>query len=138
MNISKLNQAFNTIVKKQVELNSLDINDRFYASVQHELDQLKSEFQKEYGAFLHEAIFEVHDEYCSDNEVLLPIAYIASNYLKSNDDQRYDLSGWEGVEVEVDDFPGVNAKLVLMPDPIRLELRGDDGTFKEVVWEINA
>ena len=134
MNISKLNEAFNTIVEKKAELQGVDTLSKEFERGETLIRQLEKAFQREYGAYLHDVLFEVHDEFCSDNEVLLPIAYMASSYLKASG-STYEVSTTEGVQVDADDFPGISARLVLMPNPIRLELRGQKADFKEVVWQ---
>lgn len=134
MNISKLNEAFNTIVEKKAELHGVDASSNEFERRKHLIAKLEKAFQKEYGAYLHDVLFEVHDEFCSDNEVLLPIAYMASSYLKDSN-STYEVSTTEGVPVDADDFPGIAARLILMPNPIRLELRGQKADFKEVVWQ---
>ena len=35
-----------------------------------------------YGDYIEEALRDVHDEFCPDSEVLLPIAYLANEYIK--------------------------------------------------------
>lgn len=66
----------------------------------------------------------MHDEFCPDNDVLLPIAYFAKNYVRLQRNKEgqygYDVEFGEGVPVEVDDFPNQEVKLVLVPGPTRL------------------
>jgi len=85
-----------------------------------------------YGDYLEEAFDEVHDEYCPDTDVLLPIAYLAKEYIK-NDDGSYDVLYNQGVPVEIDDYPGKETKLALVPSPTRIILQIDENT-REEVW----
>lgn len=39
-------------------------------------------FVEKYGKDLEIALEVVHEEYCSDSDVLLPIAYVAKKYIK--------------------------------------------------------
>ena len=135
MNIEKLNQAFIEIAEKKIELDRFDVQDPQYDLILAEIHDMEEAFMQEYGSFVEEALFNVHDEYCPDNDVLLPIAYMASQYLKSpNAKQPYDVTKDQGIPVEADDFPGVKARLVLVPGPTRLILQGQFDEFKEIVW----
>ncbi len=137
MNISNLNQAFIEIAEKKNRLFQCKKSDEMYDSLNEELAQLEEEFQYAYGAYIEEALFNVHDEFCPDNEVLKPRSYIASAYTTGGDRDLYDVAPDEGIAVEADDFPGINARLVLVPGPTRLVLQGQTVPFKETVWVAN-
>lgn len=134
MNIKNLNQAFIEIAEKKIQLSGIGYNDPDYDLLETEIHELEDDFQSNYGSFIEEALFNVHDEYCPDNDVLLPIAYIASTYKKGNGQFTYDVDDHQGIPVDADDFPGIKARLVLIPDPTRLVLQGEKEHFKEVVW----
>jgi len=137
MNISNLNQAFIEIAEKKNRLNQCDKADKLYSSLNEEIVKLEEQFQFEYGAFIEEALFNVHDEFCPDNEVRKPIYYMANSYSSDSTTCQYDVASDEGIAVEADDFPGINAKLVLVPGPTRLILQGQTVPFKETVWIAN-
>ena len=66
------------------------------------------------------------------SDVLLPIAYLAHHYRIS--ETGVDASNDQGVFVEVEDYPGKLAKLVLVPSPTRIVLNiGAD--MKKEVWK---
>ena len=132
MNIEKLNEAFVAIAEKKIDLKRFDPNDPQFDVLMVEIREMEDTFLSDYGVFMEDALFNVHDEYCPDNDVLLPIAYIASQYLK--DDEKYDVENDQGIPVEADDFPGIRARLVLVPEPTRLILQGEQAEFKETVW----
>lgn len=135
MNIEKLNQAFVEIAEKKIELTRFDVQEPQYDAVLEEIHTMEENFQLTYGTYVEEVLFNVHDEYCPDNEVLLPSAYMASAYLRSTSDRIvYDVENDQGIPVEADDFPGVRARLVLIPGPTRLILQGEKDEFKETVW----
>ncbi|MDW3191714.1 MAG: hypothetical protein R8G66_05095 [Cytophagales bacterium] len=135
MNIEKLNQAFVEIAEKKIELTRFDVQEPQYDAVLAEIHTMEENFQLTYGTYVEEVLFNVHDEYCPDNEVLLPSAYMASAYLRSSNDRVvYDVENDQGIIVEADDFPGVKARLVLIPGPTRLILQGEKSEFKETVW----
>ena len=59
---------------------------------------------------------------------------LTNSYASGNETCEYDVANDEGIAVEADDFPGINAKLVLVPGPTRLILQGQTVPFKETVW----
>ncbi|MEQ9302338.1 MAG: hypothetical protein RJQ14_00370 [Marinoscillum sp.] len=135
MNIKNLNQAFVQIAEKKNELFQYARHDEHYESMKKELSELENDFQYEFGSYIEEALFNVHDEFCPDNEVLKPTSYFASQYVISDrGEHEFDVDRNEGIPVEADDFPGINAKLVLVPGPTRLVLQGTKESFKEIVW----
>lgn len=133
MNIAKLDEAILAIIEKKAELNKLSKDDSEYSNKEKELELLESQFLNEYGSFMEEALFNVHDEFCPDCDVMQPLAYIASDYIRKND-RMWVASKNEGIPVECDDFPGMKARLVLVPCPARIELQAENEDFKEVVW----
>ena len=136
MNIEKLNEAFIEIAEKKIDLVAFDVNDPQYDALLSQIHQLEENFLVAYGSYVEEALFNVHDEYCPDNDVLLPVAYMASQYLRNHggSNVQYDVENDQGIPVEADDFPGVRARLVLIPGPTRLILQGEKSEFKETVW----
>ena len=124
MNVEKLNEDFAAIAEKINELDDMDYSDERYDDLEEQLHDLEDSFIEEFGSELEEAIALVHDEFCPDNDVLLPIAYFAKNYVRLQRNKEgqygYDVEFGEGVPVEVDDFPNQVVKLVLVPGPTRL------------------
>lgn len=116
MDVKALDQALVKLVKKREELSKINYNNPKYDELEEELHDLEDEFQDEYGDFLEEALQQVHDEYCPDNDVLMPIGYIG-----------------QGVPVEVDKLPGKDTRLVLAPSPLRIILSVDKDK-QQVVW----
>ena len=131
MDIKKLNQDFQKIADKKTSLCALQQGSEAYNEVESELNALLSEFMLSYGTYLEEALYEVHDEFCPDNDIQPLMAYIASKYEKM--EKAYEVERTEGVAVDVDDFPGDNNRLVMVPSPMRLVIQNDSG-IKEIVW----
>ena len=137
MDIKALDKDLNQLVEKKNELVGLKYNDPRYDQLEEELHDLEDDFTSEYGEYLEDALHAVHDDIAPDNDVLLPIAYLADKYVKVG--ERPDGSPvWEtdmkqGVLVDVDDYPGKPARLVLIPNPTRLVLMVS-GVGKEEVW----
>lgn len=132
MDIAKLDTDLRVLAEKKSALTDLDYNNERYDEIEEELHQLEDHFQAEYGSYLEEALSAVHDEYCPDTEVLLPIAYLADHYEIS--EMGVEVNHDQGVYVEVDDYPGKPTKLVLVPSPTRILLNIDANT-KEEVWK---
>lgn len=137
MDADKLNLDFSLIADKINELDELNYSDERYDALEEELHDLEDTFLEEFGEGLEEAIAEVHDEFCPDNDVLLPVAYFAKNYIRNQRDHKgrynYDIEYGEGVPVEVDDFPDQEVKIVLVPGPTRLIVTVGE-TAKQVAW----
>jgi hypothetical protein len=116
MDIKALDNALQAIEKKRDELSKLNYNNPQYDEIEEKLHDLEDDFQDKYGDFVEEALQNIHEEFCPDNDVLMPIAYLG-----------------KGVFVEVDKYPNKDTKLVLMSNPPRILLTvGKDK--QEVVW----
>ncbi|MCE7990728.1 MAG: hypothetical protein HEP71_02060 [Roseivirga sp.] len=137
MDVDKLNADFALLADKINELDDLDYSDERYDDLEEELHDMEDTFLEEFGNELEEAIALVHDEFCPDNDVLLPTAYFAKNYIRKQKDHKgrysYDVEFGEGVPVEVDDFGDQEVKLVLVPGPCRLLVTVGDSA-KQEAW----
>ena len=93
MDVDKLNEDFSLIADKINELDEMNYSDERYDDFEEQLHDMEDEFLEEFGQDLEEAIAEVHDEFCPDNDVLLPVAYFAKNYIRNQKDHkgRYSL-----------------------------------------------
>lgn len=116
MDINALEKALLKIVEKREELSKVDYSNPKYDELEEQLHDLEDDLQDEYGDFLEEALQQVHNEYCPDTDVLMPIGYIG-----------------QGVPVEVDELPGKDTRLSLAPSPVRIILTVDKDKEK-VVW----
>lgn len=115
MDSKALDKALQEIVNQKAELSKLDYNNPKYDDLEEKLHDLEDDFQDAYGEYLEEVIQKVHDQYCPDSDVLLPIAYLG-----------------EGAPVEVEKLPGKDTRLVLATNPTRLILKVGDK--QETVW----
>jgi len=132
MDVKALDNALQEIIKNRMELLKLDYNDPQYDELEEKLHDLEDAFQDTYGDELENALQEVHDEYCPDSDVLVPIAYIAKQYTISKKNE-YSVANTEGVFVEMDDYPGKDTRLVILPNPVRIALNiGSD--VQKIVW----
>jgi hypothetical protein len=135
MNIEALDQALVAIVEKKNALSELNYNDKTYDQVEEELHDLEDDFVEEYGEYLEDVLADVHDELCPDNDVLLPIAYLANKYVRkeeNGDTNYYAADG--GVLVDVDEYPDKLTRLVLVPRPTRLVLQIGKSQAEQV-WQ---
>jgi hypothetical protein len=136
MDVKALDNALQEIIKNRMELLKLDYNNPKYDELEEKLHALEDAFQDTYGDELENALQEVHDEYCPDSDVLVPIAYIAKQYIVSKKNE-YAVANTEGVFVEMDDYPGKDTRLVILPNPVRIALNiGTD--VQKVVWSAGA
>lgn len=134
MNIEDLDQALVKIVEKKNTLSKLNYNDENYDQVEEELHDLEDEFVEEYGEYLEEILADVHDELCPDNDVLLPIAYLANKYVRKEESGQVTYHAADGgVLVDVDEYPDKLTRLVLVPKPTRLMLQIGNNQ-EEQVW----
>lgn len=132
MDLKALDKALQEIAKRRMELQKIDYNNPKYDDLEEELHDLEDSFQVKFGDYMEAALQQVHDEYCPDTDVLLPVAYIAKSY-KVSDKNEYSVSPSEGVFVEVDKLPGKDTKLVIVPNPPRVYLNiGKDK--QQIVW----
>ena len=131
MDISELDKDIIELIERKSKLGELDYNSSKYDELEEELHDLEDGFLEKYGDFLEDVLHAVHDEYCPDNEVLLPIAYIPSRVTVK--EGEYDVPSDQGVYVEADDYESNETKLVLLPSPTRVVLLVSPSQ-KEVVW----
>lgn len=117
MDTQALDAALLKIIKKREELAKIDYNNPKYDDLEEELHDMEDDFQDEYGEYLEEALQKVHDQYCPENDVLMPIAYIG-----------------QGVPVEVETRPGKDTRLILAASPVRI-LVSEGADKQQVVWK---
>lgn len=132
MDVKALDKALLEIIKKRQELSAIDYNNPAYDDLEEKLHVLEDAFQDSFGDDLERALQEVHDEFCPDTDVLVPIAYIAKKYA-INDKNEFTVALTEGVFVEMDDYPGKDTKLVFLPNPARIVLNIANDK-QQVVW----
>jgi hypothetical protein len=131
IDIKNLDKDLTALVKAKIALSKLTYADENYDKIEEELHDMEDDFQENYGEYLEEALAEVHDEFCPDNDVLLPIAYLADEYIVKED--TIDVAPGQGVLVEADDFATAKVTLALAPQPTRIVLQAGTA-HKEVVW----
>ncbi|MTI30008.1 hypothetical protein E1171_04215 [Cytophagales bacterium RKSG123] len=140
MDVKNLDDALVAIIEKKNLLSNIGYDSEEYDDIEADLHELEDEFVDEFGDLLEDALHEVHDEFCPDNDVLLPIAYLANSYLDKGEDEsgkkQFDVKPGEGVIVDADDFPGEETRLVILPSPARILLQVGK-RYREEVWRAN-
>jgi|SRR5690606_24108377 len=138
MDIKNLDRDLAALVDIKNKLSTLNYNDEEYDEIEEKLHDEEDNFLEKYGDYLEDALSDVHDEYCPDTDVLLPIAYLANKYEKGEKTEngmvKYNVGPQEGVIVEVDDYPGQLSRIALVPGPTRLVLNVQN-KGQEVVWK---
>jgi len=137
MDIEKLNADLVELVSRKNLLASIDYNDEAYDQVEEDLHDFEDDFLEKYEEDLEAVFQKVHDEYCPDNDVLLPIAYVAKKYIEKRDEEgnvTFGVGPNEGVLVEVDEHPKSHVRLFIVPSPTRIIMTIDNRDPK-VVWE---
>ncbi|BDD04035.1 hypothetical protein [Aureibacter tunicatorum] len=136
MDIEKLNADLTEIALLKNKLNDMDYNNPKYDDVEEELHDLEDDFMEEFGDALEDILTDIHEELCPDNEVLLPIAYLANQYevLDKDEDGKtlFDAKFNEGVIVDVDSIDDQISRLVLVPGPARILLQAGKKIKKEL------
>jgi hypothetical protein len=115
MDIKALDKALQEIIEKRETLSKLNYNDPTYDDLEEELHDLEDDFQEAYGEYIEEALQKIHDQFCPDNDVLMPIAYL------------------KGIPVDVDKLPGKDTKLFIEAKPTRIILAVGTSA-QQVVW----
>jgi hypothetical protein len=131
MDLQALDNGLQEMVLKRNELSVMDYGHEKYDDLEEELHDLEDDFSKSFGAYLEEAFYDVHDEFCPDSDVLMPIAYLGKKY--KVEDGKFDVDHTQGVYVEMDDYPEQETKLVLIPNPTRIVLQINKEE-RNVVW----
>ena len=138
MNTENLNKDLVQLVLKKNELNRLGYNDPEYDTVEEELHEMEDRFIERYGKFLEDVLKSIHEEFCPDNDVLLPIAYLANKYKvvqKEDGKTVFQVPLNEGVIVDVENYPDKLTRLVLLPNPTRLLLQ-INSSHSEELWKL--
>lgn len=132
MNIQELDEALVNLFEKRVELSQLSYNADNYDDLEEALHDMEDNFNEIYGEYLEGVLQEVHKAHCSESDVLLPTAYLARKFVDMPDG-GIEIGKDAGVEVELDEDPVANSRLILVPSPTRIVLQ--IGKKKSIVWK---
>lgn len=137
-----MNKALNAdllqLVETKTKLSTLTYDNKNYDEIEEELHDLEDDFLEKYGELLEDVISDAHEKIRSDNDVLLPIAYVGQRYTKTGNNAdgsiHYQVEHGEGVLIETELYPNKETRLVFVPSPTRIELLVG-GVKKDVLWE---
>lgn len=137
MDLQKLDKDLQVIVEKRVALSKIPYSDEAYDDLEEELHDLEDDFNEDYGDEIEGFLEKIYDQLKSDNEVLLPSAYLANTYLPLAPDAEgrvsYAVQGKEGVPLESEQFDKMDVRLALVPSPARFVLHINGKPMKDLL-----
>ena len=123
MDFDKLDKELSEIVELRIRLSKITYADPEYDDIEEELHDLEDDLNEEFGDVLEGKLEDIYATLVSDNDVLLPSAYLANKYIPMQPDARgivtYDVQGKEGVPIESEQFDGQDVRIALVPNPAR-------------------
>ncbi|MCH7411334.1 hypothetical protein MM239_18205 [Belliella sp. DSM 111904] len=136
MDLNKLDQDLTAIVEKRIALSKITYADEKYDDIEEELHDLEDDFNEEYGDELEAELDKIYKKLKSDNDVLLPSAYLANSYVPmlpdANGTVSYEVKGPQGVPVESDQFENQDVRIVLIPNPCRFVMQINGVSLKDL------
>lgn len=137
MNTKQLNETLLELLSKRFALKKMGYDHPDYDEAEETLENLEDEFVDEYGDEFEQILQRVHTAFCPDTDVLLPTAYLPRSKFEQVTDEEtgqdeYEIGPADGVWVTLKDFPNLDAKMVLLPSPPRLEILSMGGS--QEVW----
>jgi hypothetical protein len=136
MDLKKLDQDLTAIVEKRIELSKITYADERYDDIEEELHDLEDDFNEEYGDELEAELEKIYKLLQSDNDVLLPSAYLANSYVPMLPDANgvisYEVKGPQGVPVESDQFENQDVRIVIIPNPTRFVMQINGVSLKDL------
>jgi hypothetical protein len=136
MDIIKLNQDLTQLVEKRNALSKISYSDEKYDELEEDLHELEDEFNDNFGDALENELAKIYEKLQSDNDVLLPTAYLANHYLPMLPDANgiitYEVKGLEGVPVESEQFQNQDVRIVLIPNPTRFVMQINGVSLKNL------
>jgi hypothetical protein len=138
MNIQSLDKAISSLIKKRTELTKLGYDHPDYDSIEEALQEQEDEFLDVFGDYLEDAFTKAHKTFCSpNNDVLLPTAYIPRQYEVVIDPELgvedVEVGDNDGIPVDLLDFPNLEARMLLLPNPTRIIVFSSAG-LQELWW----
>lgn len=136
MDYEKLDKDLTAIVEKRIALSHMSYADEAYDDIEEELHDLEDDLNEEFGDELEDILEKIYAQIKSDNEVLLPSAYLANVYHPMVPDASgqitYEIKGAEGVPVESEQFDRMDVRIVLVPNPTRFVLQINGKSMKDM------
>ncbi|WP_291723354.1 hypothetical protein [Bernardetia sp.] len=135
MDFNALNQDLEKIIQQRSMLSDMDYNDESYDDAEEILHDFEDDFLSNYGEYLEDILEDLYEEHSPGLDVLSPIAYIARNYSPLEETeygQQYSFKPQDAVQFEIAKAPKMDARLVFVPNPVRLLLVVDKKEVSEL------
>ncbi|WP_209329211.1 hypothetical protein [Lunatimonas salinarum] len=136
MDLNQLDQDLTTIIELRIKLSKKTYAEPDYDDLEEELHDLEDDFNETYGDGLEAELERIYDALNSDNDVLLPSAYLANRYVPLQADARgvvsYEIKGKEGVPIESEQFDGQDVRIVLVANPARFVMQINGKSLKDL------
>ena len=137
MHTAELNTRLHELLDQRLRLKNLGYDHPDYDPAEEQLEAAEDAFVETYGAAFEQILQQVHEQFCRRSDVLLPTAYLPRTQYTGEVDaetglEEYEIGEDDGVWVTLNDFPDLDAKLVLLPSPPRLVLVSVAGS--QEVW----
>lgn len=136
MDLNQLDNDLTAIIELRIKLSQKTYADPDYDDLEEELHDLEDDFNDTYGDALEAELERIYDKLNSDNDVLLPSAYLANHYVALQPDARgvitYEVKGKEGVPIESEQFDGQDVRIVLIPNPARFTMQINGRSLKDL------
>lgn len=118
MDFGKLNH----LIKTAQKISDEQLNGTMDPKLNKQLNEYLLEIKAQYGSFLLDKLFDIYDDYFSDDEIKPLEQYLIT----------------DGVEVEGDELDELKSKLVIKPYPLRFEVIGMHKKNHHVIWQDKA
>lgn len=136
MDLNQLDKDLTAITELRIQLSKITYADPEYDDIEEQLHDLEDHFNDVYGDELEAELEKIYDALDSDNEVLLPSAYLANSYTPMLPDANgvvtYEVKGREGVPIESEQFDGQDVRIVLVPNPTRFVMQINGKSLKDL------
>ncbi len=135
MDFNALNNDLENIIQQRSMLSDMDYNDETYDDAEEKLHEFEDDFLENYGEYLEDILEDLYEQHSPSQDVLSPIAYIARNYSPLEETevgQQYSFKPQDAVQFEVQKAPKMDARLVFIPNPVRLLLVLDKKEVSEL------
>lgn len=136
MDLNQLDKDLTVIIELRIRLSNYSYADPEYDDIEEELHDLEDDFNDKYGEDLERELEKIYDKLNSDNDVLLPSAYLANVYVPLLPDSRgivsYEVKGKQGVPIESEQFDGQDVRLILVSNPARIVMQINGLSLKDI------
>lgn len=136
MDLNQLDKDLTVIIELRNRLSKFSYADPEYDDIEEELHDLEDDFNETYGEDLERQLEKIYQKLNSDNDVLLPSAYLANEYVPLMPDTNgiitYEVKGTQGVPIESEQFDGQDVRLILIFNPTRIVIQINGRSLKDI------